>query len=145
MDKRVEKKQKFSVSHYNESDFQSDGLRPHLQYRDLGITAATNGAFVATVNRTLFTGAKAGWHRHDVDFHMVYVLKGWVKMGFDGEGDHTFRAGSCWLQPPNINHLVYDYSEDLEVMEIISPADFATVDMPPADTTKRSSSAEPSA
>ena len=34
-------------------------------------------------------------HYHDVDFQMVYVLKGWYKT----EGVHTFEAGSCWVQP----------------------------------------------
>ena len=39
-------------------------------------------------------------HYHDVDFQMVYVLKGWFTSEFEGEGVHTFHAGSCWIQPP---------------------------------------------
>jgi hypothetical protein len=37
--------------------------------------------------------------------------------------------GSCWLQPPKITHKVLDYSDDCEVLEIVLPADFATVEL----------------
>jgi len=55
------------------------------------------------------------------------VLKGWIKSEFEGEGVHTFRAGSCWNQPPKIKHTVLGYSDDCEVLEIVLPADFDTV------------------
>ena len=35
-----------------------------------------------------------------IEFQMIYVLKGWFKSEFEGEGVHTFNAGSCWIQPP---------------------------------------------
>jgi hypothetical protein len=35
-------------------------------------------------------------------------------------------------QRPGIVHYLYDYSPDMEYLEIVSPADFKTVDMPPA-------------
>ena len=66
-------------------------------------------------------------HYHDVDFQMIYVLKGWIKSEFEGEGVHTFHAGSCWIQPPRIKHTVLGYSDDCEVLEIVLPADFETV------------------
>ena len=68
-------------------------------------------------------------HYHDVDFQMVYVLKGWMKTEFAGQGAHTMHAGSCWIQPPRIEHKVLDYSDDCEVLEIILPADFETVEL----------------
>jgi quercetin dioxygenase-like cupin family protein len=66
-------------------------------------------------------------HYHDVDFQMIYVLKGWIKSEFEGEGVHTFHAGACWIQPPRIKHTVLGYSDDCEVLEIVLPADFETV------------------
>ena len=66
-------------------------------------------------------------HYHDVDFQMVYVLKGWYKTEFEGEGVHTFYAGSCWIQPPKIKHTVLGYSDDCELLEIVLPADFETM------------------
>jgi len=36
---------------------------------------------------------------HDVDLQMIYRAQGLVQTEFEGEGVHTFHAGSCWLQP----------------------------------------------
>jgi quercetin dioxygenase-like cupin family protein len=58
---------------------------------------------------------------------MVYVLKGWMKSEFEGQGPVLMREGSCWIQPPRIKHKVLDYSDDCEVLEIILPAKFDTV------------------
>ena len=35
--------QRFTVSHLDEADFKTGGLRNYSAYRDLGIAAATNG------------------------------------------------------------------------------------------------------
>jgi len=66
-------------------------------------------------------------HYHDVDFQMVYVLKGSFTSEFEGQGVHTFHAGSCWIQPPKIKHTVRGYSDDCELLEIVLPANFETV------------------
>jgi hypothetical protein len=41
----------------------------------------------------------------------------------------TMRAGAAWLQPPRIKHTVLDYSGDCELLEIILPAEFETVEL----------------
>ncbi len=119
---------KFSVSHLETSKFRDDGLRPFFQYRDLGIRDATNGAVVAHVIR-----AKPGApvqperHHHEVEFQMVYVLKGWVRFHYEDVGEVTLKAGSCVHQPPGIKHTELAHSDDLELIEIVMPADFPTV------------------
>jgi hypothetical protein len=58
------------------------------------------------------------------------------------QGDQRYGASACdqngpavrsrrsvWLQPPKIKHAVLDYSDDCELLEIIMPADFATVEL----------------
>jgi len=122
-------KQKFSFSHQREADFEQ-GLRTYAKYRDLGIAPATGGMVQAHVIRFVppFRPDEVSIpHFHDVEFQMIYVLKGWIKSEFAGQGAHTFRAGSCWIQPPRIKHTVLGYSDDCEVLEIILPADFDTV------------------
>jgi mannose-6-phosphate isomerase-like protein (cupin superfamily) len=124
-------KQKFTVSHHRETDFVA-GLRAYAKYRDLGIAAATGGLVQAHVIRFVppFEPKEASTpHYHDVDFQMIYVLKGWYKTEFEGEGTHTFQAGSCWTQPPGIKHAVRGYSDDCELLEIILPAGFDTVEL----------------
>jgi quercetin dioxygenase-like cupin family protein len=122
-------KQKFHVSHHNEADF-DEGLRTYAKYRDLGLALATGGMVQAHVIRFIppFKPEEVSTpHFHDVDLQMIYVLKGWYKTEFEGEGVHTFRQGACWLQPPRIKHTVLGYSDDCELLEIVLPAEFDTV------------------
>jgi hypothetical protein len=125
----VRPKQKFVFSHHRDEDFDA-GLRTYAKYRDLGIAPATGGMVQAHVIKFVppFNPDEVSIpHYHDVDFQMVYVLKGWIRSEFEGEGVHTFHAGSCWIQPPKIKHTVLGYSDDCEVLEIVLPADFDTV------------------
>lgn len=124
--------QRFNVSHLNESDFKADGLRPYSVYRDLGIAAATRGLATAQVIRMVkpYSEEFRKRHYHDVELQLVYVLKGWFKTKFEGEGAHVMKAGSCWIQPPGIRHTVRGWSDDCELLEIVLPADFATVNDP---------------
>ena len=124
-------RQRFTASHLHEADFQS-GLRRYAAYRDLGISDATGGMVQAHVIRFIppcRPEEVSKLHYHDVDFQMVYVLKGWIKTEFDGEGSVVMQTGSAWIQPPRIKHKVLDYSDDCEVLEIILPADFKTVEL----------------
>lgn len=123
--------QRFAVSHLNEADFLKDGLRSYALYRDLGIAAASGGLCQAHVIRLLSpcTDEVRKRHLHEAELQLIYVLQGWVKNEFEGEGVQMMSAGSCWLQPPGIKHTVLDYSADVELLEIIVPADFKTVDV----------------
>ena len=123
--------QRFVVSHHRDEDFKADGLRAYAKYRDLGIAKATNGMVQAHVIRLVppCTDEVRKRHLHNVEFQMVYVLKGWMKNEFEGQGEQVMRAGTCWIQPPGIKHTVLDYSDDCEVLEIIMPAEFATVEV----------------
>lgn len=125
-------KQRIAVSHHRDEDFRADGLRTYARYRDLGIADATSGLARAHVIR--FEGPcnpaeVSKLHFHDVNFQMVYVLKGWVKTYLEGEGETVMREGSAWTQPPRVKHMILDYSDDAEVLEIILPADFKTVEL----------------
>jgi hypothetical protein len=137
--------QRFVASHHREEDFQG-GLRSYANYRDLGIADATNGMVRAHVIRFIppcRPEEVSKRHYHDVDFQMIYVLKGWIKTELDGQGAIVMRAGSAWIQPPRIEHVVLDYSDDCEVLEIILPADFATVELEePPVLSRRKAAAE---
>jgi hypothetical protein len=125
-------KQRIAISHHRDEDFKADGLRTYAQYRDLGIANATNGLAQAHVIRLIGPCNPAEvskLHFHDVEFQMVYVLKGWVKTYLEGQGETLMRQGSCWTQPPRIKHLILDYSDDVELLEVILPAEFKTVEL----------------
>jgi mannose-6-phosphate isomerase-like protein (cupin superfamily) len=128
----LRRKHKFVVSHLDPSDFKSDGLRTYAAYRDLGIKDATRGMAVAHVVK--FIGpcdpkVVSKMHLHKAEFQMIYVLKGTMVSEFEGEGVHTMKAGDAWLQPQSIKHKVIDYSDDCEVLEIVMPGNFKTVEL----------------
>ncbi len=127
-----EPKQLFSASLAKDAVYKT-GLRSFMEYRDLSIEQATHGKFRAHVIRIKQDAGghddlhTTGMHRHLCDFQMFYVLKGWVKFIYQDEGEYTFNAGDCVLQPAGIVHNELDCSDDLEVLEIYSPAVHETV------------------
>ena len=130
--KKARPKQRVAISHHREEDFKADGLRAYAQYRDLGIADASHGLARAHVIRLMGPcnpDEVSKLHYHDVEFQMVYVLKGWVKTYMEGVGETTFQVGSSWTQPPKIKHLIMDYSDDVELLEVILPADFETKEL----------------
>ncbi|HXL12475.1 MAG TPA: cupin domain-containing protein [Bradyrhizobium sp.] len=130
--KRARPRQRIAISHYRDEDFKADGLRLYAEYRDLGVTEASHGLARAHVIRLIGPCDPAEvskLHFHDVEFQMVYVLKGWVKTYMEGQGETLMKQGSSWTQPPRIKHLIMDYSDDVELLEIILPADFKTVEL----------------
>src|SRR5580692_11172310 len=129
--KSAPRKQTFVASHHAPGAFEQ-GLRSYAKSRNLGIAAATGGLARAHVIKMIppcDPTEVSKRHYHDVEFQMIYVLKGWIKGEYEGEGEVTMVEGSCWLQPPKIKHTVLDYSDDCELLEIILPADFDTVEL----------------
>ena len=125
---------KTAFSHVKDGDteWRGGGLRDFFLYRDLGIAGATGGQVIAQLvkaNEAPETGT--GWHRHEVKFHIVIMLKGWAKFMYEDK-DTLVKAGDCVHQRPGIVHYLYDYSPDMEYLEIAAPADFTTVEMPAA-------------
>ena len=123
-----DQKQVFSTSFAKDAVFKT-GLRSFMEYRDLGIEGATHGQYRAHVIRVkpaerghdqdLHT---TGLHQHACDFQMVYVLNGWITLTYENHGEFTFRKGVCFLQPPGIVHNELACSDDVEILEVYSPA-----------------------
>ena len=57
----------------------------------------------------------------------VNVLKGTIKFVYEGHGERTFGPGDCVLQPAGIVHNELECTDDLEILEIYSPAVHPTV------------------
>jgi mannose-6-phosphate isomerase-like protein (cupin superfamily) len=125
---------KFSHVKPGDTEFTGGGLRDFFLYRDLGIAAATGGQVICHLvkaNPEMPPEDGTGWHRHDCDFQIVIMMKGWARFMYEDEPT-LVQAGDVVHQRPGIVHYLYDYSPDMEYLEIVSPADFKTVDMPPA-------------
>ena len=118
--------QGFTASHAKDARYER-GLRSFFEYRDLGIRQATQGRVAAHVIRAAAGQAFSSQpHRHDTEFQLVYVLKGWIEFEYEGQGAVRLVAGSCVYQPPGIRHRELGHSDDVEMLEVVLPAGFAT-------------------
>lgn len=123
----------FVVSHARDASFQR-GLRSFYEYRDLGIKHATDGRVEAHVIRAAAgTEFSSQPHLHQTIFQLVYVLKGWIEFEYEGQGRVRLEAGSCVHQPPGIRHREVGHSPDIEMLEVVLPANFKTEEVASVD------------
>lgn len=116
----------FIASHAKDAVFER-GLRSFFEYRDLGIKQATGGRVVAHVIRSAAgKDFSSQPHLHRTEFQLVYVLRGWIEFEYEGQGKVRLEAGSCVHQPPGIRHRELGHSDDVEMLEVVMPAGFAT-------------------
>ena len=114
------------VRHDDPAQFDA-GLRKFFAYRDLGISGASAGGFGAHVIRPVpGEHPEPQWHTHTLDFQMVYVLRGWVEFEYADIGPVRLETGSSVYQPPGLAHREIRHSDNLEMLEITSPAQFET-------------------
>ena len=124
---------KFSHVKPGDTEYKGGGLRDFFLYRDLGIADATAGQVICHLvkanpdarrrtDRMASPRLRIPDRDHDEGLGELHVR---------GQAD-AGEAGDVVHQRPGIVHYLYDYSPDMEYMEIVSPADFKTVDMPPA-------------
>jgi len=119
-----------TFSHVKPGDtaFRTDGLRDFFKYRDLGIAEATNGKVLAQLVQANSAPEKGtGWHYHGAEFHVVLMLKGWAKFMYEDK-ETLVSAGDCVHQRPGIVHYLFDYSPDMEYLEVVGPADFTSIE-----------------
>jgi quercetin dioxygenase-like cupin family protein len=117
----------FNFTPQRDRDWQSNGLRPFLQYRDLGLRAATDGQMKAEHVRGTGPTNTTGWHCHDLDFQLVYCLKGFVRFKTEDDRTITLKAGDGAYVPPLYCHNETEFSDDYEVLQITAPADYKTI------------------
>ena len=125
---------KFSHVKPDDTEFREGGLRDFFMYRDLGIADATGGQVICHLvkaNPDLPPEEGTGWHKHECDFQIVIMTKGWARFMYEDK-ETLVQAGDVVHQRPGITHYLFDYSKDMEYLEIVSPADFKTVDVEPA-------------
>ena len=118
-------------SHQRGTDIQwvKDGLRNFFEYADLGVKSATGGRVLCHLTRAAEAPVRGtGWHYHGADFHIVYVLEGWVRFMYEDK-DTLVLKGDCVHQRPGIIHYLYDYSPDMLYLEVVGPADYTSIEV----------------
>lgn len=123
----------FSHVKPGETPYCDKGLRDFFTYRDLGIKDSSDGKVIMhLVKANKQSTGGTGWHTHDANLHVMVMQKGWAKFMF-GNVETLVNTGDV-VNLTGVKHFLYDYSEDMEFLEIVSPADFGTMDcVPPAN------------
>jgi quercetin dioxygenase-like cupin family protein len=105
-----------------------EGRRSFFKYRDLGVTAASNGRMRAQVtSATQGMGRPTGWHYHLCDQQFVYMLKGWVDLEFEDGRKIRLQAGDSLMIPGGTRHNETGTADELEILELSVPAEMKTV------------------
>ncbi len=113
------------------SEFSSDASwtvgRAGMRYRDL-VPSRLGGRVIASHIHIPSGGPVPDYvHYHRISFQMIYCKSGWVRVVYEDQGESfVMQAGDCVLQPPEIRHRVLESSDNLEVIEIGSPAEHET-------------------
>ena len=58
------------------------------------------------------------------------MMKGLARFMYEDK-ETLVEAGDVVHQRPGISHYLFDYSPDMEYLEIVSPADFKSIDVAP--------------
>lgn len=104
------------------------GRRTFFEYRDLGVTDASQGRLRAQT-MTAITGMTepTGWHYHACEGQFVYALKGWADLEFEGGKKVHLKAGESLFIPGGMKHNEIATSADVEILELSVPAKMDTV------------------
>ncbi len=122
---------KLAVSEQKTAKF-VPGRRAFFQYRELGVTEATQGRMRAQV-----TSAKSamdretGWHYHTCEMQFVYILRGWIDLEFDRGTVRRLGPGDSVMIPGGLPHQELATSDDLQLVEVSVPAEMGTINCDP--------------
>lgn len=111
------------------------GRRATLTNRDLGAEEATADRMLALVtSATEGMGPPSGWHYHDCEYQLIYVLKGWVDLEAEDGTKTRIEAGDSVIIPGGMRHNVPGTANEIEVLTITVPAERGQVMCdPPTD------------
>lgn len=111
-----------------------EGRRAFFKYRELGVTAASDGLMRAQIIvATQGMSRPTGWHYHVCEAQFVYGISGWVDLEFEDGSKIRLQAGDSLFIPGGMKHNETATSDAFELMEISVPADMATVPCDPPE------------
>ncbi len=103
-----------------------DWRLPGFRARDTGIAAATNGLAGVRVARRAHGGGDIPRSRHDADIHFAFLRSGALTLRVEGRPPEPLAAGDAFVLPPSLHTGIEAPSDDLEILEVTLPGEFAT-------------------
>ncbi len=102
------------------------GRRDFMQYRELGVTEASEGKIRAQVtSSSQGLSEPTGWHVHICEGQFVYMMSGWVDLEFE-DGKVRIEAGDSIYIPGGTPHNETATSDNFDLVEVSVPADMGT-------------------
>ncbi len=95
-------------------------------FKALDTTISANTKSVAGVKVYRPDGGDAPWSSHDADIHFSFVMQGGVTLEGEGKDPYRLERGDAFVIPPGMQTRLSAPSDDLEVMEVTLPGEFAT-------------------
>ncbi len=92
-----------------------------FEFRDTGIGKATKGMAGVRIVRPLKV-AKPQECRHNGEFCFLFTLEGGVTLTCEGHGSQRLEPGDSCVIPAQLRHSLTECSDDLELLEVILPA-----------------------
>lgn len=95
-----------------------------LEFRETGICKATKGVASVKVYRSKENMSEPILLNHDADILFTFVTEGKLTLTADGNKKHHLKKGDAFVIPPNFEHSLSDFSNELELLEVSLPGDF---------------------
>lgn len=96
-----------------------------FEMRDTGISAATHDLVSVVVVRSSGKPTEIRT-RHNTELLFNFVLAGSMSLDCSDEKRRDLVAGDSYVIPADMSYTMSAFSEDLEILEVTSPADFNT-------------------
>ncbi|WP_282608044.1 cupin domain-containing protein [Pelagibius sp. Alg239-R121] len=95
-----------------------------VEFRDIGIAAATDGLASAQVWRLGAGVTAVPAVKHAAEFVFYFVLEGAMTLQAEGQGAQALSAGDSFVVPEGMVFGMEGASADLELLEVALPADY---------------------
>jgi len=97
-----------------------------FEARDIGIASATDGLAGVRVARPV-RQPQQKFISHDADLLFMFLLNGSAEFNCDQMDSELLTAGDSFIVPSSMKHSLSKCSEDMEVLEVVLPAEFNTI------------------
>jgi quercetin dioxygenase-like cupin family protein len=100
-----------------------------FEARDIGIASATDGLARVRVARPVGQ-PQLKFVSHDADLLFMFLLNGSVELNCDQMDSELLTTGDSFIVPSSMKHSLSKCSEDMELLEVVLPAEFNTIHHP---------------
>ncbi len=116
-------RQRIIVQQERDAEYKA-GLTNDFLCRDFGLKKLSSGRLVAHALKGL-PGKRPNAQGHTQNFHfqLVYVANGWAEFEYEDIGTVRLEKDSMVYRPPMIRHAEVAHSDDVVIVEVLTPSE----------------------